>query len=80
MEPFNVTNHDHNEGPYLRLKKKRKEHPHPQKEVEEIEAVIAEHASQCTATSFCLYRTYQLLTLSYAKFNSQHESYIGKYV
>jgi hypothetical protein len=35
MEPFNVTNHDHNEGPYLRLKKKRKEHPHPQKEVEE---------------------------------------------
>ena len=33
--------------------KKRKEHPPPKKEVEEIEPVIAEHASQCIATSIC---------------------------
>ena len=35
---------------------KRKEHPPPspaKKEVEEIEPVIVEHASQCTVTSFC---------------------------
>ena len=62
MEPFNVTNIDHNEGPYLRLKKKTKKikpkrappppPPLPKKEVVEIEPVIAEHVSQCTATSF----------------------------
>ena len=34
-------------------KNKRKEHPPQKKEVEEIEPVIAEHASQCTATPFC---------------------------
>jgi hypothetical protein len=31
MEPFNVTNIEHDEGPLLRLKKKRKEHPPPHK-------------------------------------------------
>ena len=60
MEPLNVTNIDHNEGPYLRLKKKKNKNktkraplPLPKKEVEDIEPVIAEHVSQCTATSFC---------------------------
>jgi hypothetical protein len=34
---------------------KRKEHPPPpqKNEVQEIEPVIVEHASQCTVTSFC---------------------------
>jgi hypothetical protein len=36
-----------------RKKWKRKEHPPPSpKKLEEIEPVIAEHISQCTATSF----------------------------
>jgi hypothetical protein len=49
IEPFNVTNIDHNEGP-----KTKRAPPPPQKnEVQEIEPVIVEHASQCTVTSFC---------------------------
>jgi hypothetical protein len=34
------------------MKKNEKSTP-PKKEVEEIEPVIAEHASQCIATSIC---------------------------
>ena len=41
-------------GHNLDWKKTEKSTPFPpKKEVEEIEPVIAEHASQCTATSVC---------------------------
>ena len=42
-------------GHNLDWKKKREGHPPPskKKEVKEIEPVIAEYASHCTATSFC---------------------------
>jgi hypothetical protein len=44
---------DHNLE-WKKKKWKRKEQPPRQKQkVEEIEPVIAEHVSQCTATSFC---------------------------
>jgi hypothetical protein len=59
---------------------KRATPPPKKKEVDVIGPAIAEHVSQCTATSFYWYRTYKFLTFNYAKFNSQHESYIEKYV
>jgi hypothetical protein len=40
-------------GHNLDWKKNEKGNPLKEKEVEEIEPVIAEYASHCTATSFC---------------------------